>query len=756
MKVSIKYNPYAIKTEILVDENKLQGNSSLNVGPLRLQEWIDKMPDFLNEEFLEDEYEIEYTGPQYDFWDIEEAFRNSELKVSFTKNFTPSIDQVEESVISILNEIKEGDIPEWMTTPINQVFETIENQEFEINVISSKGTGKSTLINALLSKELMPIGCETATVVRIKDNGTSNGTSTFSAVAYDFEGQVVHETKSLTPEDMKRWNEDKGIFQIDIEGPIAFLEDANARKRIKIVLVDTPGLSFSNDGKHLFGGKENQQMKYSPKSLALYVINSDQSNIDDETVFLKNVCLEMKKNGKQSKEHFIFVVNKLDITPDDCKLEGYIEKKLNKVKRFFESQGVKDPLIFPASLLVAQESRLGNTEKCEKFVETYRKENSYKLDNYYDYNHLPNEIQNKNTLILSSVESDHKSALEFHCGIKPIEQAISLYIDKYARPDRIFRQIKPVLDKLAETSDMDGLDISRNQIFENQIINKIENLKRIIYIADNANSFSNSLIEATMNVNHHIEEEIDKLVDSAKSDISSLIGLRIKLPKEKAIRYGREISEKCLLNITNIISIIARLLDTEQRLFFDKALNDCKEYLKDLQIEVNIPIEYNPLDLVVDELTKVEDFIIMSIVSVDSSMIKHGGTHPVSTPASSNPLRKRKENKDNPDKVTITGRINDDYVDMGALLQMLVRQSVERLDWIREESIGHMKDESDKLLRWVGLSSITIDRFLKEKKVELKTAEAERCRLELKIREKEQNFEWVKATKDKIKRIITF
>ena len=50
-KVKIKYNPYIVETEITVDGQKPKANSALNVGKKRLQEWVEKLPKILLDEY---------------------------------------------------------------------------------------------------------------------------------------------------------------------------------------------------------------------------------------------------------------------------------------------------------------------------------------------------------------------------------------------------------------------------------------------------------------------------------------------------------------------------------------------------------------------------------------------------------------------------------------------------------------------------------------------------------------------------------
>lgn len=49
-KIQIKYNPYTVDTEIIVNGEKPKANSALNVKKKRLQEWVEKFPQIVLEE----------------------------------------------------------------------------------------------------------------------------------------------------------------------------------------------------------------------------------------------------------------------------------------------------------------------------------------------------------------------------------------------------------------------------------------------------------------------------------------------------------------------------------------------------------------------------------------------------------------------------------------------------------------------------------------------------------------------------------
>ena len=73
-KVTIKYNPYLINTEIKVDGKKIKPNSALNIGKKRLQEWVELLPQNLLDEYRDSNIELEFTGNASDYEDLKSAF----------------------------------------------------------------------------------------------------------------------------------------------------------------------------------------------------------------------------------------------------------------------------------------------------------------------------------------------------------------------------------------------------------------------------------------------------------------------------------------------------------------------------------------------------------------------------------------------------------------------------------------------------------------------------------------------------------
>lgn len=124
--VSIKYNPFKLNTEILLNGKPFANDSALSskVDGKRIQEWIGELPLLLSKELGELSYEVHFYGTELDFDDVREAFRiaqkNSEVG-DITFNFTSgkSTDDVQNHVVEIFNAIQAEDspIPELIKIP---------------------------------------------------------------------------------------------------------------------------------------------------------------------------------------------------------------------------------------------------------------------------------------------------------------------------------------------------------------------------------------------------------------------------------------------------------------------------------------------------------------------------------------------------------------------------------------------------------------------------------------------------------------
>ena len=172
-------------------------------------------------------------------------------------------------------------------------------------MVATMSSGKSTLINALLGQKLMPAKNEacTAKITEIHDNDQP----CFSAEAYDKAGQLLGRYENLTLGVMNELNKKESkAFRVRAKGNIPFVPADD----VSLVLIDTPGPNNACDPSHRIATR--RMLSESSKALVLYVMNATQLGVDDDNILLSEVAESMKTGGKQSRDRFIFVVNKLD------------------------------------------------------------------------------------------------------------------------------------------------------------------------------------------------------------------------------------------------------------------------------------------------------------------------------------------------------------------------------------------------------------------------------------------------------------
>lgn len=82
--IKITYNPYLIKTSVLIEGKTPKPNSRLNFRKIRLQEWANNIADILVEESRDKNFQIEFVGLETDFEDLQAAISEAkDVSVSF-------------------------------------------------------------------------------------------------------------------------------------------------------------------------------------------------------------------------------------------------------------------------------------------------------------------------------------------------------------------------------------------------------------------------------------------------------------------------------------------------------------------------------------------------------------------------------------------------------------------------------------------------------------------------------------------------
>lgn len=529
-RVFIKYNPYNLETELTVDEKKPAQNSQIGERILpgsRLQEWVEDLPQILIEEYNDTNFDVVFHGTLLDFEDLKDAFTQAfnrgELTATLDRIPAKETSDKEILIDEVFKEIQEGPFDELRDTEIISAFQHEKSSDFEVCVVATMSAGKSTLINAMLGTKLMPSKQEacTAIITKIKDNKNNDS---WQAEVYNKDNCLIETHENLTYPTMERLNNDKDVSVIKATGNIPFVSSED----VSLVLIDTPGPNNSRDPEHK--KVQSDFLSKSSKSLVLYIMEGTFGS-DDDNALLQRIADSMKVGGKQSKDRFIFVVNKMD---DRRKEDGDTEQTLNRVRDYlFKKHGIANPNLFPAAALPALNIRLmqnGTELDDDTMDETemkVRKLNRNEHLHFENYATLPASICGDIKIKLDNAKSNNDANAEalVHTGIVSIEAAIRQYVQKYAKTAKIKNIVDTFMHKLDEVGCFEKTkqELAKNHEDSERIALQIETIRKKIDDVKSAQNFRVAVDNAVIGVSDDAKEIIDNIVQKYQAKIRQKI-----------------------------------------------------------------------------------------------------------------------------------------------------------------------------------------------------------------------------------------
>lgn len=570
IEVYIEHNPYKPSTKILIDNELVKDNSSLNYKRRPFQEWVESLPATLRDECADDEFHITFHGTILDFEDLQSVALAAEgdgIKITCTHEPAKEVKEKEAAIDAIFEEIKENKyFPELKSPDVIKAFEIAKGKEFPVNVIATMSSGKSTLINALLGQKLMPAMQEacTATITELHDTDGEH----FVATAYDANDLKLSFIDPLNLSAMEVLNKDPKVSKVVAQGNIPFVSSED----VSLVLVDTPGPNNARNDEHR--AATFRMLSESSKPLVLYVLNATQLAINDDNALLTEVAESMKVGGKQSKDRYIFVLNKLDSFKAG---EDDINSVIQNARTYLADKGIENPNIYPASALTALEIRsdfkdvdLKNIDPANylkpEFLATMARISNLNTNLHLDeYAPLTPSVNSQIVMQLAAAREtgDMKEEALIHSGIKSIEAAIRVYVDKYAKTAKI-RGIVNTFDKKLESQK--SFERTRKQIAESQerkaeIRANIEVIKAKIDDAKAAKSFNETINK--LDFSKDVAAKTGKIIEKAQASVREqieAIGDR-KLSKTEAegicagfTNYAKNLQAKVCVDIENEVN----------------------------------------------------------------------------------------------------------------------------------------------------------------------------------------------------------
>lgn len=759
-KVKIIYNPFLLTTTITIDGKKPSKNSSLCFNGQRVQEWAEKLPKFLLEEYRDKNIQLEFTGTLDDFNDMRDILssqRNIVEVSNLVHHRTPDVEQVEKEVTEIFNDIVNGPIESLKSESIISEFKKAMCAEFAINVVATVSSGKSTLINSLLGKRLMPVGqmATTATIVRIF---TTPNQDFYSGIAYDKDGKEVCRVRELDIKIMKNWNTNPDISLIDIFGPVTCAGTAGMR----LVLVDTPGPNNSRDELHK--KLTYQMLDNSDKSLVLFVLNAEALNINDEKDLMDYVCKCMKEGGKQSRDRFIFAVNKINnFNPEDG---DDVEVALNSVAEGLDERDIKQPNIFPVGALTALEMRTNSSMPVTLpiFKEKCKQDKQFHFETYYVFNHLPRTSRMR---LEEKAKESEDALLEVHTGIPTIEEAIRLYVNKYARTMKVRDLVYSFNNKLKELkTEAELIDhIKDNEAEKQQLKKEISKIEEEIKTGNSAKDYI--LLIDKINVRDDVENEVEEISGAFQTRIDNIIrgfGNDTKVPKADAIKQVEDIEDKRKSMEAQLQVQLAKIFERTFKRTYQTAIDIYRQRLERLGFKSDEGnYEFNPIDYVGCEIYNID------ILMKDSLKVVDEGNFEKKTIQEAYQVRKinwiwnpktwgtkRYETKYRDKVVDVWKKKEVEYIDMKKVVNeyfvpfqtMLIEQ---------QESIPqHIDGEVEKLKVHLKKEFAEIEHILNTKLFNLKQMLNNAAQTQAEIDEQKHQLEWMRNIVDRINKLVNY
>lgn len=595
----LTYNPFTKEKIFLVDGKEDTFDECWGTGNKELSEWCSIFYEKLYKKYNDSEMTIKFKGILRDYEFLEDAKtqyekENPSAKITLEDNGCANTSEKLGDLKALFEKMqKETPFEQLKSEELKELFDKVVSSDFEMAVVATMSSGKSTLINAMLGRELLPARNEatTATLAKIHDIDDANH---FSGKGYDKDLNELASIDPLLLSNMNELNDNPETSLIEIYGDIVGIES----KDLHLVLTDTPGPNNSRTDKHKTHTYSLLSADYKP--MILYVLDGTKLEINDDHILLSDVAKAMNSGGRQAQERFIFVLNKADEF-DPAKGED-VPKKIEDVKAYLEKHNIHNARVFPAAARMAKVIRqylnepesLTETEE-DEILPKYKVFNKRPNKHFSDFAPLSPTAKTKQDELIVAAQENNDSYQEalIYTGIPAIELAISEYLTKYALPAKITEGVysfKEKIDNLGvEATEKEKL--KGNQAEVEKLTKALEEIEIVLKKGDKAEA---------------VREKIDSLsvqgilTQKFESVSSNLVSeFRNRTQKMQNTRLHRDAAEAHIDSLKNFLPD----LEAKFRVDIQNALNDVlktqaqdavdeyKKYLEDLigSISYDVP-----------------------------------------------------------------------------------------------------------------------------------------------------------------------
>lgn len=596
----IIYNPYSNNTKIEKNGKSLQNNNRLCAGinGKRLQEWFDLNPSWngfakeLDDNNNDNICKIEFIGREIDFLDLEEYFndymkKNKKTTFKLSSECYQNDSDILQQLTELIHDVKEKKLlSEGQIKEIEEKLELLKKDTFAISVLATMSSGKSTLLNALLSANILPVGnrATTANIVEIYDNDGDK----FEVETYDKNGMLIAGKREVNTELIKEINNDKSVHTAKIYGNIPFVNVG----KMSLMLRDTPGPNSQKE-EH---GQLTDSIIMDPKnqSAIIYVMDTTKPEDKSDGELLKAIAREMKKGDRLTADRFFFVINKVDdwVEGNDSN-DQTMDKLISETRTYLENHGIENPRLFPVTADLALKIRrkiVGDelnpiAEKSFKSkIENFSSE--YSEIQFEKFSSASKFVNERLETMLRDANNEYEIAL-IHSGIVSLELSIREYMEKYAYPIKISDAVKEIIDTIDEEKMKNEFNkaIAEDVVLLNTVKKQIEELKqkkedRLARRKEYEKRIRDYKIpdEIEIQACQSVENEAQALIDEVRPPLS---GSEIEISKAKQICDKFEGKVKLIEQKAE--RDVNKALEEELYQDAEKALDEFKEYLKQIK-----------------------------------------------------------------------------------------------------------------------------------------------------------------------------
>lgn len=455
VKLSISYDPYRMKTAVLIDGEDVSKNphhkeiETFIKNQVPLQTWISKQEHNTWEGLLShligeddsDELCIHFFGRKLDFEDLkrtleaQNASRDPDCRVTLTfreenLEFTPDDQEMMRRIDEVVKEMHTDKfnaiVDEIGTDEVKAVrdnlraaYATAKNEEFQIVFAGIYSSGKSTIINTLMRHMVLPMADDTSTtrVTRIYHNNEygscvkvvckNNSGSEICSKLFDNDEDCMSYIDSLPVSDDP--DAPDSIDHLCLYVDLSHLYPETNRKemmtRFKLVLVDTPGSNSAVSTTMVDGKYHNQHKEIAlrairgGKEIVILCASYNTYESEDMGKLLQEIHRSSREKNGGFNDRFLFVINQCD-NLNDFDLRSPKESFANYLRNPIKLQ-VPDTYLNPRIFLT--------TAKIQEFIQRGvpgysedERETDSKKDNEYDvYNRFRKQVIRHNHWLLA-------------------------------------------------------------------------------------------------------------------------------------------------------------------------------------------------------------------------------------------------------------------------------------------------------------------------------------------------------------------